>query len=111
MKHKDYSNAFGGLYYLSGRDSVKPLTREDCKKAYEVYSQLPIHDCEMVSFSLKGNTENIVKVGLLLTSQGSIADGVGVMYIGLRPVKMGNKWYLTFLDNDNLRIKELTNEK
>ena len=65
----------------------------------------------MVSFSLKGNTENIVKVGLLLTSQGSIADGVGVMYIGLRPVKMGNKWYLTFLDNDNLRIKELTNEK
>lgn len=111
MKHNDYSNAFGGLYYLSGRDSVKPLTREDCKKAYEVYSQLPIHDCEMVSFSLKGNTENIVKVGLLLTSQGSIADGVGVMYIGLRPVKMGNKWYLTFLDNDNLRIKEMTNEK
>lgn len=111
MKHKDFANAFGGLYYLSGRDSVKPLTQEDCKKAVAVYSQLPIHDCDMVSFSLKGNSENVVKVGLLLTSKGSITDGQGVMYIGLRPVKMGNKWYLTFLDNDNLRIKELTNEK
>lgn len=111
MKHKDYANAFSSLYYLSGRDSVKPLSKEDCRKATEVYSQLPIHDCSMVSFALKGNTENVIKVGLLLTSQGSIADGTGVMYIGLRPVKMGNKWYLTFLDNDNLRIKELTNEK
>lgn len=111
MKQKDYANAFGSLYYLSGRDSVKPLTKTDCQKAEEVYRQLPIHDCDMVSFSLKGNSENVVKVGLLLTSQGSIADGKGVMYIGLRPVKMGNKWYLTFLDNDNLRIKEMTNEK
>lgn len=111
MKHKDYANAFGSLYYLSGRDSVKPLSKDDCQKATEIYSRLPIHDCSMISFSLKGNSENVVKVGLQLTSQGSIADGTGVMYIGLRPVKMGNKWYLTFLDNDNLRVKEMTNEK
>lgn len=111
MKQKDYANAFGSLYYLSGRDSVKPLSKNDCQKATEVYSRLPIHDCSMVSFSIKGKSENVVKVGLQLTSKGNIADGVGVMYIGLRPVKMGNKWYLTFLDNDNLRVKEMTNEK
>lgn len=111
MKHKDYNNAFADLYYLSGQDSVRPLTKDDCKKAADVYSHLPIHDCSMVSFSLKGKSENVIKVGLQITSQGSIADGVGVMYIGLRPVKVGNKWYLTFLDNDNLRIKELSDEK
>lgn len=107
MKSKDYDNAFRTLYYLSGKDSVKPLTAEERAQAVNAYKHLPIHDCAVTSFSLKGESENVIKVGIQLTEHGNIADGVGVTYIGLRPVKVGNKWYLTFLDNDALRVKEM----
>lgn len=107
MKSKDYDKAFSSLYYLSGKDSVKPLTAEERAQAVNAYNHLPIYDCDISSFSLKGESENVIKVGIQLTPNGSIDKGIGVTYIGLRPVKVGNTWYLTFLDNDALRVKEM----
>lgn len=107
VNSKRYNDAFHTLYYLSGRDSVKPMTEHEINQAVEVYSHMPIYGCELFSFSLNGKSENVIKVGLKLTKDGNVTNGLGVTYVGLRPVKVGNKWYLTFLDNDSLRIKEM----
>lgn len=106
IKAKDYSSAVANLYVLQGRDSVLPLTQNQKQHAMEVYTHFNIYDCGVDAFMLKGETENMVKVALQIVKDGDMQKGIGVTYVKLRPVKHNGNWFLTIMDNDQLRIEE-----
>lgn len=106
IKAKDYSSAVANLYVLQGRDSVLPLTQSQRQHAMEVYNHFNIYDCAVNAFMLKGESENMVKVALQIVKDGDMQKGIGVTYVKLRPVKHNDNWYLTIMDNDQLRIEE-----
>lgn len=105
VKAKDYSNAVKNLYILKG-DSILPLTDAQMQNAMQVYKEFNIYDVAVNAFTLKGESENMVKVALQIVKNGNISEGQGVTYIKLRPVKKDGKWYLTFMDNESMRAYE-----
>lgn len=106
VKSKDYHTAVQNLYALQGRDSVRPLTEDQKEHAMGVYNHFNIYDCEVNAFALKGESENMVKVALQIIKDGDIHKGIGVTYVKLRPVKFNGKWYITLMDNDEMRVNE-----
>lgn len=106
VKAKDYNAAVQNLYIYEGGDSIRPLDGVQKEHALETYKHLNVYDCAVNALMLKGETENMAKVALQIVKSGDLQKGIGVTYVTFRPVKVNNKWYITFMDNESLRASE-----
>lgn len=94
---KDIDHAVNMLNIVRN-DSIFPLDAEMKKGCLEVYRRLPVYDVRTMSFVLRSEKNNEVKIAVKVTENGDIDKGIGVTSISLNPVKIDGRWYLTLLD-------------
>lgn len=105
LKSRDFVSASNMLYNYSN-DTLRALNADQKKDFLGFYTHIPIYDIDTKYLLLHSDRDNEVKLTMQIVKSGSIKEDRGVTHLSLNPVKKGNKWYLTLLDNKSLRVSE-----